>query len=80
MAEESGKEGKEDYYSWLNVGSQNECTGMIPTVPLDEAQQEGYADLCPVPQQLGTAATKSENAAEQKRKSSRGVKKHDPVK
>lgn len=54
-----------------NIGSQSEFTGSVPTVPLDEAQQEGYSDICPVPQQIGTAASRSKDAAEQKRKSSK---------
>lgn len=55
----------------INIGSQNDCTGMIPTVPLDEAQCDGYADIYSVPQQIGTAATKSKDAQDQQSKSSR---------
>jgi hypothetical protein len=60
-----------DYYDIKNIGSQMDCTGMIPTPPLDDAQQEGYHDIYSVPQQIGTGAIKKENAEEQKRKSSR---------
>jgi hypothetical protein len=58
----------------VNIGSQSECTGSVPTVPLDEAQQEGYSDVFSVPQQIGTSATKSKNAKEQERKSSKKTK------
>jgi hypothetical protein len=60
-----------DFYSGVNIGSQTECTGMIPTPPLDDAQLDGYHDIYSVPQQKGTGALKKEDAKEQKRKSSR---------
>jgi hypothetical protein len=67
------KEYKDDEFDFVNVniGSQSDCTGMIPTVPLDEAQQDGYSDIYPVQQQIGTAARNSNTPEEQKRKSSR---------
>jgi hypothetical protein len=60
-----------DFYQGLNVGSQTECTGMIPTPPLDDAQLDGYHDIYSVPQQKGTGAMNMKDAKEQKRKSSR---------
>ena len=31
------------------VASATECTGLIPTPPLSEAEAESYADLCTIP-------------------------------
>lgn len=60
-----------DFYQGLNVESQTECTGMIPTPPIDDVQQDGYHDIYSVPQQCATGAKKAKNAADQKKKSSR---------
>ncbi len=60
-----------DFYQGLNIESQMECTGMIPTPPIDEAQLDGYHDIYSVPQQCASAAGESKNAADQKKKSSR---------
>ena len=59
-----------DFYSGLNIGSQTECTGMIPTPPLNEVQQYGYHDIYSVPQQCSTGAQKRYSSKEQKKKSS----------
>jgi hypothetical protein len=61
------KEMDEYDYLNMNITSRSECTGMIPTVPLDEAQQEGYSDICPMPQQVGTAAQVSGTAGRKKK-------------
>lgn len=34
----------------LDISSANECTGMVPTPPLTEAEVEGYSDVYSVPQ------------------------------
>ncbi len=60
-----------DFYSGPNIGSQTDCTGMVPTPPLDAAQIDGYHDIYSMPQQKGTGALKKEDAKEQKKKSSR---------
>jgi len=56
MAEENKSD---EYYINLvngNIGSRQDCTGMIPTAPLSEAEREGYTDIYPVPQQVATSA------------------------
>ncbi len=58
-----------DFYSGLNIGSQTECTGMIPTPPMNEVQKDGYHDIYSVPQQCSTGALKNDGAKEQKKKS-----------
>jgi hypothetical protein len=64
-----------DFYQGVNIGSQTECTGMIPTPPMNEVQQEGYHDIYSVPQQCSVGAREKKDAKEQKRKSSvRGEK------
>jgi hypothetical protein len=60
-----------DYYDIQNIYSQTDCTGMIPTPPLDDAQVDGYHDIYSVPQQNATGARKFENAKDQKKNSSR---------
>ncbi|MGE5494385.1 MAG: hypothetical protein ACM3S4_03665 [Burkholderiales bacterium] len=60
-----------DFYSGVSIGSQTECTGMVPTPPLDDAQVDGYHDIHSIPQQKGTGAMKMKDAKEQKKKSSR---------
>lgn len=60
-----------DFYAGLNLESQTECTGMIPTPPVDDVQQDGYHDIYSVPQQCASGAKRAENAADQKKKSSR---------
>lgn len=68
-----------DFYAGLNIGSQTECTGMIPTPPLNDAQTDAYHDIYSVPQQCSTGAQKKENAKEQKRTSSVKDKKGMPL-
>lgn len=86
MLRKNDKEGNEDpevnqydFYAGLNIGSQTECTGMIPTPPMNEAQQDGYHDIYSVPQQCATGAQKREDASEQKKKSSIKGKKDMPL-
>lgn len=40
----------DDDYVSLDISSANECTGMVPTPPLTEAEVEGYSDVYSVPQ------------------------------
>lgn len=65
------EESSYDYYDTQNITSQTDCTGMIPAPPLDDAQLDGYHDIFSIQQQKSTGALKKEDAAEQKRKSSR---------
>lgn len=78
MRKDDKKEGQSDpevnpydFYEGLNIESQTECTGMIPTPPIDDVQQDGYHDLYSVPQQCASGAKRAKDAAEQKKKSSR---------
>lgn len=38
-----------DDYDPLDVASANDCTGLIPTPPTDEAEMEAYGELCKIP-------------------------------
>ncbi len=71
QANEGPKDNAYDFYQGLNIESQTECTGMIPTPPTDDVQMDGYNDIYSVPQQCGGAAKQAKNAAVQKKKSSR---------
>lgn len=51
------------------VFSATECTGMIPTPPLNDEQVEGYLDIFHVPQQKAQDALKADNPEEQKLRS-----------
>lgn len=41
----------EDDYISLDISSSTECTGMVPTPPLTEAEVEGLSSIYSVPQQ-----------------------------
>lgn len=71
QANEEPEDNTYDFYQGLNIESQTECTGMIPTPPIDDVQLDGYHDIYSVPQQCGSAAKQAKNAAEQKKKSSK---------
>ncbi len=75
---DSPEENPYDFYAGLNIGSQTECTGMIPTPPTNEVQLDGYHDIYSVPQQCSTGAQKKDGAKEQKKKSSVKGKKGMP--
>ena len=60
----------EDSYSSLDIASITECTGMIPTPPLNEFEAENYGDLYSVPQQDAYNAKKADNTAQQEKRSS----------
>jgi len=60
----------EDDYVSLDITSATECTGMVPTPPLTEAEVEGYSSVYSVPQkrvpQKGKNSTpKKKQAADQ---------------
>lgn len=40
----------DDDYVSLDISSATECTGMVPTPPLTDAEVEGYSDVYSVPQ------------------------------
>lgn len=60
----------EDSYSSLDVASQMDCTGMIPTPPLTQEEAENYGDLYSVPQQNAYNAQNNQNTAKQEQRSS----------
>ncbi len=53
----------------FNLSSMSEATGMIPTVPLDEADVEGYEALFYRPQQEADNARKADSPQEQQSRS-----------
>ena len=66
---ESPREEIDDDYTSLDIASSTECTGMVPSPPLDEAEVEGYADIYSVPQK------QAENAREMKVRGGKQVQK-----
>lgn len=57
MPDENNRD--DEYYINLvdrNIGSGQDFTGRIPTVPLTDAQQEGYSDIYSVQQPVADAA------------------------
>ena len=50
----------EEYDFLSNAASPQDCTGLIPSLPQDEAEQEAYEDLYP----YVTMAVKDEGDAE----------------
>ena len=67
------KEPEEDEDDMLfnSISSANECTGMIPTPPLTEEQEEAYSDIYSVPQKCASSASNAENAQQQKQRSTK---------
>ncbi len=60
----------EDSYSSLDVASQTDCTGMVPTPPLTEVEAENYGDIYSMPQQNAYNAQNNQNPSKQEIKSS----------
>lgn len=55
----------EDDYLSLDITSATECTGMVPTPPLTEAEAEGYSDICSMPQKKASQAAPDGRALRQ---------------
>ncbi|MGI5849105.1 MAG: hypothetical protein ACOX8Q_03405 [Christensenellales bacterium] len=61
---------KDDYVA-LDIMSNTECTGMIPTPPLSSDDVDGYSEIYSVTQQEAINAQKADTAKQQKRRSSK---------
>lgn len=57
---------KDDYKS-LDITSATECTGMVPTPPLTDAQTEGLSGVYSVPQKKATQANEDKNVKNEKK-------------
>lgn len=60
----------EDDYATLDIASTTDCTGMIPTPPLNEEEVENYADIYSVPQQSAVNAKDAATTSLQRKRSS----------
>lgn len=60
----------EDDYATLDIASTTDCTGMIPTPPLNEYEVDNYADIYSVPQQSAVNAQKADSTSQQRKRSS----------
>ncbi len=60
----------EDDYVSLDIASITECTGMIPTPPLNDDEVDNYADIYSVPQQSAVNANNIETTSQQRKISS----------
>jgi hypothetical protein len=60
----------EDDYATLDIASTMDCTGMIPTPPLNEYEVDNYADIYTVPQQSAINAQNASTTSDQRNRSS----------